>query len=65
MARMVNVGELVASDSPAEAGATAASPKSSTLITPADVIMMFAGFKSRWVIPFSWAASRASAICFA
>jgi hypothetical protein len=41
---------------------TAASPKSSTLTTPAGVIMMLAGFRSRWVMPFSCAASRASAI---
>src|SRR5947209_3260256 len=29
---------------------------------PAGVIMIFAGFRSRWTIPFSCAASRASAI---
>jgi hypothetical protein len=36
--------------------------KSSTFTTPCGVIMMLAGFKSRWMMFFSWAASRASAI---
>ena len=40
-----------------------ASPKSSTLTTPSGVILMLAGFRSRWTMPFSCAASRASAIC--
>ena len=40
-----------------------ARPKSSTFTTPSGVILMFAGFRSRWMIPFSWAASSASAIC--
>ena len=40
-----------------------ASPKSSTFTTPSGVILMFAGFRSRWTIPFSCAASSASAIC--
>ena len=35
-----------------------ASPKSSACRP----LLMFAGFKSRWMIPFSWAASRPSAI---
>ena len=30
-----------------------ASPKSSTLTTPSGVTLMFAGFRSRWMIPFS------------
>ena len=29
------------------------------------VTLTFAGFRSRWTMPFSWASSRASAICFA
>jgi hypothetical protein len=39
-----------------------ASPKSSTLTTPSGVTLMLAGFRSRWTMPFSCAASRASAI---
>ena len=31
--------------------------------TPSGVILMFAGFRSRWTMPFSCAASSASAIC--
>jgi hypothetical protein len=41
-----------------------ASPKSSTFTVPSDRTLMFAGFRSRWMIPCSCAASRASAICF-
>jgi len=49
VARIVKVGELAGSPSLAADGCvTAASPKSSTLTTPAGVIMMLAGFKSRW-----------------
>ena len=42
-----------------------ASPKSSTFTLPSGVIFTFAGFRSRWMIPFSCAASSASQICFA
>jgi len=42
-----------------------ASPKSSTLTVPSSVILMLAGFKSRWTMPCSCAASSASAICSA
>ena len=42
-----------------------ASPKSSTFTVPSVRTLMFAGFRSRWMIPCSCAASRASAICFA
>src|SRR5579871_3056052 len=62
VAAMVRVGELAGSLSPSRLGADA-SPKSSTLTTPSGVTMMLAGFRSRCVIPFSWAASSASAIC--
>jgi hypothetical protein len=48
---------------PSSVANTFASPKSSTLIVPAGVILMFAGFRSRWMMPLSWASSRASAIC--
>ena len=48
---------------PAESPVVAfASPKSSTLTTPSGVTLMLAGFRSRWTIPFSCAASSASAI---
>ena len=39
-----------------------ASPKSSTFTTPSGVIMTLVGFRSRWMMPFSWAASSASTI---
>ncbi len=39
-----------------------ASPKSRTLTLPSGVILMFAGFRSRWITPFSCANSSASAI---
>ena len=42
-----------------------ASPKSSTFTFPSGVIFTLAGFRSRWMIPFSCAASSASQICFA
>ena len=40
-----------------------ANPKSSTFTLPSGVTLILAGFRSRWITPFSWAASRASAIC--
>ena len=49
-------------DEPSPATALAR-PKSSTFTTPSGVILMFAGFRSRWTMPLSWAASSASAIC--
>ena len=42
-----------------------ASPKSSTFTVPSGRTLMFAGFRSRWTMPCSCAASSASAICFA
>ena len=49
---------------PRRHGAAAfASPKSSTFTTPSGRILMFAGFRSRWTMPCSCAASSASAIC--
>jgi len=42
-----------------------ARPKSSTFTVPSSCTLMVAGFKSRWMMPRSCAASRASAICFA
>jgi len=58
---MVIVGELSAS--PADPSALFASPKSSTFTVPSGVILMLAGFRSRWTIPFACAISRAAAIC--
>ena len=52
-----------AADCPLPAGsASFASPKSSTFTTPSGVTLMFAGFRSRWMMPCSCAASSASAI---
>ena len=56
------VGELCGSPALSREG-TEAKPKSSTFTTPSGVAMMFPGLRSRWVMPFSCAASRASAIC--
>jgi hypothetical protein len=42
-----------------------ARPKSSTFTTPSGVILMLAGFRSRWITPRSCAYFSASAICFA
>ena len=50
------------SSGPTLVGPPFASPKSKTFTTPSAVIAMLAGFKSRWTIPRSCAASRASAI---
>ncbi len=41
--------------------ATLASPKSSTLTRPSPATMTFAGLRSRWTMPRSWAAASASA----
>ena len=40
-----------------------ASPKSSTFTVPSGRTLMLAGFRSRWMMPCSCAASSASAIC--
>ena len=49
-----------------ERGANAfAKPKSKTLTVPSFRTLMFAGLRSRWITPASWAASSASAICLA
>ena len=42
-----------------------ASPKSNTFTVPSSRTLMFAGFRSRWMIPCLCAASSASAICVA
>ena len=62
----VIVGDAVASMRPPLAGSSAfANPKSSTFTVPSGRTLIFAGFRSRWMMPCSWAASSASAICFA
>ena len=50
---------------PASGCASLARPKSSTFTVPSGRTLMFAGFRSRWMMPCSCAASSASAICFA
>ena len=42
-----------------------ANPKSNTFTVPSGRTFMFAGFRSRWMMPCSCTASRASAICLA
>ena len=49
----VTVGELRQVDAGSVTEITTlASPKSSTFTVPSRVILMFAGFKSRWTMPF-------------
>jgi hypothetical protein len=52
-------------DDPTGGSIAFARPKSSTLTVPSGRTLMFAGLRSRWMIPCSCAASRASATCFA
>ena len=60
------VGDIVTLGLDEPVGSNAfASPKSSTFTVPSARTLMFAGFRSRWMMPCSCAASRASAICFA
>ena len=48
------VGELAGSlEAAAAVGTTEANPKSKTFTTPSGVIFTFAGFRSRWMTPFS------------
>ena len=64
IAGLVIVGDAVTSALGAEMGSSAfARPKSSTFTVPSDRSLIFAGLRSRWMIPCSWAASSASAIC--
>ena len=63
-----NVGDIVPATLIAESLATSialARPKSSTFTEPSGVTLILAGFKSRWMMPRSWAYSIASAICLA
>ena len=60
------VGDIDALGDAGPAGSSAfASPKSSTFTMPSSQTLTLAGFRSRWMMPCSWAASRASAIGFA
>src|SRR5215472_3336732 len=54
-----SVGEFVAfwTAPPGGSSAAFANPKSSNFTTPSGVTLMFAGLRSRWMIPFSCAAS--------
>ena len=66
IAGVVIVGDFdTLGDEPAAGSIAFASPKSSTFTVPSARTLMFAGFRSRWMIPCSCAASSASAICFA
>ena len=58
----VIVGEEVTSGDDPSGLSAFASPKSSTLTDPSGVRFTLAGFRSRWTMPFSCAASSASAI---
>ena len=57
------VGELARSETSASSEVAFARPKSSTFTLPVGVTLMFDGFKSRWTMPRSCAASSASASC--
>ena len=52
-----------ASASADAASSALARPKSSSLMRPSGSSLMFAGLRSRWMMPCSWATSSASAIC--
>jgi hypothetical protein len=62
VARMLSVGDIVRDDAVASRSSIFARPKSSTFTVPSGPTLMFAGFRSRWMTPFSCAASSASAI---
>jgi hypothetical protein len=66
IAGVVNVGDIDMFGDELTAGSIAfAKPKSSTFTVPSARTLMFAGLRSRWMIPRSCAASSASAICLA
>ena len=60
--RAVSVGEFIASDAAGSGVRVLARPKSRILTRPSGVTLTLAGFKSRWTMPFSCAASRPRAI---
>ncbi len=64
--RQENVGEFMRADrltAIASASIAFARPKSSTFTAPSRRTLIFAGLRSRWMMPCSCAASSASAIC--
>src|SRR5215471_2269023 len=66
IAGVVIVGEFVTPAARLVTGSSAfARPRSRTFTAPSGRTLMFAGFRSRWMMPCSCAASSASAICFA
>ena len=48
-----------------ESSASLARPKSRIFTRPSEVMKMFSGLRSRWMIPFSCATASAEAICIA
>ena len=61
-----SVGDIDALAAAAPTGSIAfARPKSRTFTVPSARTLILAGFRSRWMMPCSCAASSASAICFA
>ena len=56
-----SVGICESEESVGSAAVILARPKSRTLTRPSVVTMTLAGLRSRWTMPFSWAAARASA----
>ena len=65
IAGVVMVGDCETFGDEAVGSIAFANPKSNTFTVPSGRTLMFAGFRSRWMIPCSCAASNASAICFA
>ena len=63
VAAMLNVGDCETFTSDPSPANALANPKSRTFTWPSGVTLMLAGLRSRWMTPFSCAASRASAIC--
>ena len=61
--RVLRVGS--SSDAGCAVGALLGQPEVEDPGEPAAVRAMFSGLMSRWMIPFSWAAARPSAICAA
>ena len=62
---MTTVGDFEMSPAGVSISMALARPRSRTLMRPSGVTLMFAGFRSRWMTPFSCATESASAICAA
>src|SRR5262245_59222462 len=65
VAAILRVGEFESAGLAGALSRAFANPKSSTLTCPWGVIFTSPGSRSRWTMPFSCAASRASQMCFA